>query len=279
MPKTLFTQEELRKLYEQQHLSLRAIARQKGCHSETVRQYLVLYDIERRSVSEAKIKYPRSSFSGNLVEKAYLLGFRAGDLYVQLANFSPTTQTIIVACTSTMSEQVKLFRSLFETYGHVSQYYSSGQSFVACYLDRSFDFLLDKEDRVPDWIVADQCCFASYLAGYIDAEGCIQVKRLTRASEVVIRSYDAGILQTCWSAFQELGVVCPPVYLVKGKGMRDADGPLYHQNYWGLGVYRQESVARLFSLIEPYLKHSKRRKDMLTAWQNIRTRANKLGGN
>lgn len=278
MPTIHFTEEELRDLYQDQRLSLATIAQQKGCHPETVRQYLLLHNIERRSVSEAKIKYPRRSFSGDPIEKAYLLGFRAGDLNVQTANSSPTSQTIIVACTTTRPEQVKLFYSLFEAYGHVAQYQSSGQSFIVCYLDRSFDFLLEQEDNVPDWILSDQHCFASYLAGYIDAEGCIQVKRWTRASEVIIRSYDKGILRACWTKLQDMDVVCPPVYLVKGKGGHDAGGPRYHEDYWGLGIYRQESLLRLFALIEPYMKHSKRRQDMLTARQNIRTLTKNSGG-
>jgi len=113
MARTLFTEEELQDLYVRQRLSLRLIAIQKGCYPETVRKYLVLYGISRRSVSEAKIKYPRKSFSGELTEKAYLLGFRAGDLCVHTANYSKTSQTIIVACSSTVPEQIELIRRLF----------------------------------------------------------------------------------------------------------------------------------------------------------------------
>ena len=277
MARVLFTEEELRELYERRRLSLRVIAEQKRVHPATIRDYLILFGIERRSVSEAKIKYPRRSFSGDVVEKAYLLGFRAGDLNVQTANSSPTSQTIIVACTSTRPEQVKLFYSLFEAYGHVAQYQSSGQSSMVCYLDRSFDFLLEQEDSVPAWIISDQYCFASFLAGYIDAEGCIQVKRLTRASEVIIRSYDKGILHAYWTKLQEMGVICPPLYLAKGKGTRDAGGPLYHEDYWGLGIYRQESLLRLFVLIEPYMKHSKRRQDMWAAWKNVEAHVRNSG--
>ena len=277
MARALFTEEELRELYERRRLSLRVLAEQKGVHPATIRNYLILFGIERRSVAEAKIKYPRCSFSADVVEKAYLLGFRAGDLNVQTANFSPTSQTIIVACTSTRPEQVELFYSLFEAYGHVAQYQYSGQFFVVCYLDRSFDFLLEQEDNIPAWIVSDQNCFASFLAGYIDAEGCIQVKRLTGAAEVIIRSYDKGILQTCWAKLQEMNIICLPVYLVKGKGTRDVGGPVYHEDYWGLGLYRQESLLRLFVLIEPYMKHSKRRQDMGIAWKNVEAHMRKSG--
>ncbi len=120
MTKILFTEEELRDLYEQQRLSTRAIAKTRGCHHETVRQYLILYDIPRRSVAEAKIKSPRKSFSSEPTEMAYLLGFRAGDLCVHKANYSDTSLTIVVACSSTVPEQIELIRSLFESYGAIN---------------------------------------------------------------------------------------------------------------------------------------------------------------
>jgi len=272
MATALFTEKELRDLYVRQRLSLNAIAKRRGCHQETVRQYLIQYGISRRSVAVAKIIYPRRSFSGQPIEKAYLLGFRAGDLCVYKANHRETSQTITVACASTVKEQIDLVRSLFEQYGHIGLSEGERQTVITCYLDLSFDFLLEKDDRIPDWILADQNWFAAYFAGYIDAEGCIQVKRHTRAAEVVIRSYEVNILRTCWGILQKLGIVCPPVYLIKRKGERDAQGPLYHKDYWGLGIYRRESLLQLFNLIAPDLKHPKRRQDMLVAWDNVKTR-------
>ncbi|CAG0928679.1 hypothetical protein TFLX_01011 [Thermoflexales bacterium] len=250
------------------------IAELKGCHLKTVQNYLVRYDIPRRSVH----KYIKRPFSGDPLEKAYLIGFGVGDLCVHRANYSKTSKTVIAACTSTVPEQIELVRMLFEEYGGVNLSVGKQQTVITCYLDRSFNFLLEREDRIVDWITADQECFAAYLAGYIDAEGCIQLKRQTRAFEVVIRSYDVNILRTCWAALQKLGVVCPPVYLVKRQGERDGNGPLYHQDYWGLGIYRQLSLARLFELIAPHLKHPKRRQDMLMAWKNVEARMGRSNG-
>jgi len=274
----LFTADELRDLYMRQRLSLGAIAKQEGCHLETVRKYLILYGIPRRSISEAKIKYPRKSFSGKATEKAYLLGLRAGDLCVHTANYSETSQTIIVACGSTVSEQIELIRSLFEEYGHINLSKREAQTVITCYLDLSFGFLLEKDDRIPDWILIDQRSFAAYLAGYIDAEGCIKIKHQTGAAEVIIRSYDVNILRTCWTALQRLGVVCPSVSLVKRKGERDANGPFYHKDYWRLGIYRRDSLLRLFTLIFPYLKHAERRRDMLAALENVKIRLGLIEG-
>ena len=87
--------------------------------------------------------------SGDLAERAYLVGFRLGDLNVELHG-----HTITVKCTSTRGEQVSLFRQLFEPYGHVytdeatlthRRRQSIGMSVA---LNRSFDFLLPSSDSV-----------------------------------------------------------------------------------------------------------------------------------
>jgi hypothetical protein len=104
---------ELRELYLERRLSLRQIAQLKGSHASTVRQRLIKANIPRRSVAEAKTQSPRRPFSEDNQEKAYLLGFRAGDLHVYRANHSPTSQTIVVACATGVAEQIGLIRELF----------------------------------------------------------------------------------------------------------------------------------------------------------------------
>lgn len=279
MARTLFTEAEARDLYERQRLSLCAIAQQKGCHPETVRDYLILHNIPRRSIAEAKIRHPRKSFSGEPIEMAYLLGFRAGDLYVYKANHSETSRTVVVACASTILAQIELIRMLFEQYGAINLSRTPKQMVITCYLDLSFSFLLAKDDQVPPWVLAAQDCFAAYLAGYLDAEGCILIKKHTRAAEVIIRSYDVQILKTCWGKLQELGVIAPPVWLVKQAGTRDGEGPIYHKDYWGLAIYRRASLLRLFALVAPYVKHTGRRQALLAAWENVKARlSHSMGG-
>ncbi len=108
----------------------------------------------RRNKVEAAIIHPRHSFSGNQAEKAYLIGFRLGDLNVRMD--LPTSKTIHVRCGTTIPAQVDLIRGLFEPYGHVNTRKGTiGETQVECHLDMSFDFLLPKEDRVPDWVTPD----------------------------------------------------------------------------------------------------------------------------
>jgi len=268
-----FTEAELRALYEEQQLSTTAIARLFGCSRSGVRSHLITHGIPRRPPTTEPL-YSRRSFSEDALEKAYLIGFRDGDLHVHKANHHETSRTIVIACATTKDEQIELIRSLFEPYGRVNVTSTPRQSVITCWVDLSFSFLLAKSDRVPCWALDNTQCFAAYLAGYVDAEGAIGVKRATKASQLVIRSGDVGILRSCQTKLTQLGVDCPPITLVKLAGGRDGvAGPIYHRDHWCLAVYRQDALNKLFGMISPFMRHAKRRQDMENAWDNLRCRS------
>ncbi|MBN1813538.1 MAG: hypothetical protein JXA14_16995, partial [Anaerolineae bacterium] len=77
--------EELQELYVAQELSSIEIAPRYGCSWQTIVNRLREYGIPIRDKATAsaiaKIAHPRRDFSGDLVEKTYLLGFRQGDLH------------------------------------------------------------------------------------------------------------------------------------------------------------------------------------------------------
>jgi hypothetical protein len=103
------------------------------------------------------------------------------------------------------------------------------------------------------------------------------VKRSTRASEVLLRSGDIGILRSCQEKLVDLGIACRPLIRLKAAGERDGtNGPIYRRDYWSLAIYRQAAVNHLFELISPYMRHAKRRNDMMMAWDNLRLRRNLL---
>src|SRR5258708_20300317 len=105
---------ELRRLYSDEGLSLSAVAGRYGCALTTIWRRLQAAGVQCRE-GGSEPKYARTDFSGDLAEKAYLVGFRLGDLHVAMEG----TRTIVVKCTSTRREQVELFRDLFGKYGHV----------------------------------------------------------------------------------------------------------------------------------------------------------------
>ena len=58
------------------------IATRYGCSDVTIRNKLIACNIPRRNPGRKKFKYPKKPFSNDMIEKAYLIGFRIGDLNV-----------------------------------------------------------------------------------------------------------------------------------------------------------------------------------------------------
>ena len=189
-------------------------------------------------------------------EKAYLIGFRLGDLNVRMD--LPTSKTIQVRCGTTIPAQVDLIRGLFEPFGHVNTRKGTiGETQVECHVDMSFDFLLPKEDRVPDWAKDDDTCFWAFLAGYMDAEGYIGLKktRSGRSAIVEIASCDIGILSDLLAGLRDRGIVCPNLYLKTRAGTVDRRGTRTNRDFYILRVIRKASLDQLFQHVSPFLKH------------------------
>jgi hypothetical protein len=230
-------------------------------------------NIPRRDKVDAAIAYPRQPFSGDKVEEAYLCGFSIGDLNVRMD--LETSRTIQVRSSTTRPAQVELIRGLFEPYGHVNTRVGTrGEAQIECHLDLSFGFLLDREDRVPKWVMTDKACFWAYLAGYIDAEGYIGLARAKRGfqARVELGSCDIGILRALWSGLNERGVRCPEVRLKTRAGTITRQGYRRNSDFYRFYILRKASLDRLFRGIEPYLKHADKRVEMAEAWANVRER-------
>ena len=270
-------QDVLEGLYVERGLSAETIGEQLGCSSNVIKKRMEEYGIDRRSAAEAATLYPKTNFGGDLIEKAYLIGFRQGDLYVARPN--ETGITLLITCSSTKHEQVALIRSLFEKYGHVSVSGpdTKGNFSVSCLVNESFDFLLPKEDDIPDWILADDECFFAFFAGYADAEANIGV--YSGKARFRIDSYDKNIILKSHAKLALLGIKFPKPYIDRKKGTISCRrrGGIYHQDRWLLETKRKAPLLQLFECIKPYLKHAKRRQDMAKAIENIRWRNEKYG--
>jgi transposase-like protein len=269
---------DLVRLYVEEGLSLSAIAARYGCSLSTIWRKAQAAGIACREGGSGP-QHERSDFSGDLAEKAYLVGFRIGDLNVEVHG-----RTVVVKCTSTRSEQVDLFRELFERYGHVytdeatlgrRQRQSIGLSVA---LNLSFEFLLPKQDAVPEWVLkgSDDVFFA-FLAGYIDAEGYFhtyyQAHYQTPLACLEVRSYDATLLTRLGAGLNARGIGCAPARLRVRAGYTNGYGVRSNRDLWGLGVHRGESLRRLFEHIDPHLRHAKRRRDMIRAWNVVLRKA------
>jgi hypothetical protein len=253
-------------------MNLQNIATRLGVSRNTVSRRLVEYGIPHRRKAETHIRHERQDFSGNLTEKAYLLGFRTGDLFVAM-NKGAQSETVIVSCHSSRQEQIDLMRTLFEFYGHISvTEYSSGTQQVVAYLNQTFDFLLPRLKSIPSWITSSPTRFLAFVAGYIDAEGSFCVTRQGVAL-FQLKSSDVIILNQIHRGLTEhFGLVLPRPRCAQHRGEKSNQRYRLSQDVWVLASGAKATLHRLCKLLEPNLKHPKRCRDLRTTLDNVLSR-------
>lgn len=250
------------------------IAKMLRCSASHVRDSLREYAIKIRSVQEAKAltkpRYPRKNFSGDDKEKAYLIGFRLEDLHISQTH--PNSPTIRISTNTTKNEQLDLFRKLFSPYGYVKAYNPDryGAVLIRCFANRSFDFLLKKEDVIDKWIIQDKDLFLEFLSGYIDAEGSFCICRDDGVFS--IRSQDKNIVWTIYKELRKTGILCKEPKMVWAGGTKNSRGLRNNKDVWAVTIYRKDSLLKLIGTLKPLLKHRKRLNDMKIVEENILSR-------
>ena len=140
----------------------------------------------------------------------------------------------------------RLFESLFGRYGRVGKSPSVGggtyQWANYCYLDLSFEFLLEKPARIPADILSDDDLFLAFLAGYLDAEGNFRIYpdgdwagfalRVNSEDEYVLRDIATRLRSMGYHVFFKLAVK----HELSNKHRRDV---------WSLGMFRKTEILRL----------------------------------
>jgi len=162
------SKEKFEYLYCTQRLSLDKIAKILHCSGGGLQRKIKNFGIKTRPISERACKYKKKDFNGNLEEKAYMIGFRLGDL-----NVKPTKNLIQVRSSTTKRNQMILIKNLFSPYTTPHVWKAKRGTFeIVALLNKSFDFLLPKNDNVESWILKKPKYFLAFFAGYADAEGC-----------------------------------------------------------------------------------------------------------
>ena len=278
------SEDELRNLYEKRKLSTLKIAKIYNCYHQTILRKMKEFGIKSRENTEANTLYLKYNFSGNLIEKAYLLGFRMGDLHVYKT--SKTGRTIRIEGNSTKLSQIKLIEKMFGRYGHFAKYKEKGfrgDNFwhSYCLVNNTFDFLLMERKRIPQWILNNKKYFFPFLAGYIDAEGSIKIygnKGCVKQAQFSLASYDKIILRQIREKLVFIGIKCGRLRIDSPKGYKTKKKPLpYNEDYYGFGIFSKSSLLRLFNNIQNYIRHPKRFRDLEKAKKNIKWRNEKFG--
>ncbi|MBI2148764.1 LAGLIDADG family homing endonuclease [Candidatus Woesearchaeota archaeon] len=185
---------EIINLYVNQGLSLRKIARLFLSNKATVHKILEENKIYVRNNRESNISIgyikEKKKFALSLKEKAYLFGLVGGDL----TPIRKSDYTLKLITHTTHPAFARLLKETFEKYGPFSNNLNKNNEFrCSAYLDlESFSFLLDsKKDEMPNWI--DNKNLFDFLAGFIDSDGSIMIKKRDKNFGYYIRFYGENL--------------------------------------------------------------------------------------
>lgn len=236
------------------------------CSQTTIRDRLREYKIRTRTIQQAKSLtvplYERRNFTGTLTDKAYMIGFRLGDLHVSKTH--PDSPTIRVHTNSAKPEQLELFDTIFSPYGHVARVGpdKNGAIMIRCYLNRSFDFLTrTKHETLPQWITRSKKNSLSFLAGYIDAEGCFSINN-RQGPVFAMNSQDKNIMVYIQSGILPNIGINARLSLVR-KANSIIGGVRSNRDVFNISIYNKADLTTLLHAILPLLKHMKRKNDAL----------------
>lgn len=248
----------LRELYLNNKLNTTQIAKMFNCSEEAIRKKLIKSEISRRSNSESKTKYQKNDFSGNLTEKAYIIGLRVGDLYV-FKNHA----LVRVKLTTTHKFMIELFKTVFERYGHVVENprvnKGLNESMVEVDLNKSFEFLLKRYKKIPHWILKNKNYFYAFLGGYADADGSWIITSNGRKGvdlRFSLQTEDKLILQQIKNKLRNLKFSVN-FYPKMRSGTKLNYGVLKNDVY-SLSVDQKKDVVKLIKTLRKYVRHTEK---------------------
>lgn len=251
------------------NLTLKEIAQYFNCNPYTIRKRMDEYGIKYREKGQSITHYPKKNFDGDPEEAAYLVGFSLGDLAVKMEG-----ELIYVKMSTTKGAQIKLFKKLFKKYTYVRKSKRDRQNAVKldCYLNNSFNFLLVKKDNTPDWISRNSSNFSAFVAGYIDAEGSFGINQ--GRARFKMDSYDKNILhQIHWWLIKKK--INSKLRLIGKEGQLRPDESHFNDDLWRLNINEAQNLIKFINIINPFISHRKRIKDINIVLDNIKARKQK----
>ncbi|MBI5401371.1 hypothetical protein HZB05_00900 [Candidatus Wolfebacteria bacterium] len=257
---------ELKRLYIDDGLTSLDLAKKLNCSDATIRNKLHKLGVKLQPGGRRKFKYKKFPFNGSGTEKAYMFGFRVGDLNVYRPN--PKSKILVVRCHTTILDQVDVIKHLFGKYGMVRISESKNNSYhVNCYLDLSFEFLI-KKIFIPQWAKNNKTNSLAFIAGYTDAEGSFRLNQ--GKGRFKIDSYDYFVLSWMYNFLQRFNINVKFRRISK-KGESYGKGN-WNNDLWRLNINDANSLEKFINLISPFLLHRGRIKDAKMVLKNIKQR-------
>ncbi len=247
-------------LYLTKKLSISKIAKILHLSYRTIWKLLKRYEIKTRSISETSTKYPKTSFYGDIKERAYMMGLRASDL-----NARKRSNLIEVRLATTHKLLIEVFKELFGKYSHVSEtlWYNRKTREtiirVSCLLDNSFDFILEKPQEIPQWVLNNTEIFFSFLAGYMDGDGYWTIRKHYKnwvGFRFGIDTMDKEILEQIHKKLLSLGFFSTfHLKAVKGGGKKEYP---YRKDVYIVSLNRKSDVINLVKRLLPLSCHKEK---------------------
>jgi len=262
----------LKKLYLKKKLSMPKIAKMLNTTYDVIWHRMRKHKIKVRTMSEAKMKYLKLPFSNSLVEKAYMLGLRSGDISATKA-----CKQITVTTSTTHLAQLQMFKDTFRKYAPINTFITTipfdGRKAwrVYCRLNNSFKFLLNKPKKIFQWILDNKNYFYAFLAGYADCEACWYIhkmkdSRFTRG-RFQIASGDKTILNQIKNKLKEFKFN-PLFRLSHKRGYRKTLGK-YNIDMYCLTMHYQTDVLKLAKILLKYSIHQEKIWKMKFIMENL----------
>lgn len=273
---TNLTKTQLHNWYIGRQLSTWQIQDKFGYPRGTIHRKLREFGITTRTVAASHVKELRRDFSGNLIERAYLLGFAAGDLNV--TKRGEKSETIAIKCGTTQVAQIKLFKELFSKYGRIWQGRPDKLSRInlQANVNLTLSFLLNPRRGIDIWILKRKKMFFAFLAGFSDAEGSFFMTR--GKAGFALGNYDKPLLMTLQTELNKYGILTQKIISDHLKGYVGKDGYKRQADYFSLRCQRKRYLIKLINSLLPFIKHADKLEAANACLNNIKKR-NTLFGN
>lgn len=257
-------------LYQQRGLSLRKIAKMAHCSESGLERRFKKYGLKSRGIKNRACKYKKSDFSGDPIEKAYLIGFRLGDL-----NVMRRVEVIQIRCSTTIPAQVRLIRQLFSPYTTPHTWKAKrGTTDIVCLVNKSFKFLVPKVDKIPSWILKKNLYFLSFFAGYVDAEGYFYFRKPSKNGRVSvaifgIQTQDKNIISSLARGLSDLSITVYGPRISRLAGHIDKRGIRNNKDMWSFNIARKQSLWKFIHYIESHLRHKNKLEEVEKVRKNV----------
>lgn len=244
-------------LYLKKKLSIPKIAELLDASSLTIWRKIKKYRIELRPRLGRPIKYPKTPFSNDPIEKSYMLGLRTGDLYAKKSG-----KQIQLVTGSTHPAQFKMFQKTFEKYSRIYIRLNKIRRYwyIECLLDKSFKFLLKKLERIPYWILNNTTCFYAFLAGYSDCEASWSTWKPKGMNKFLAKyqlsTSDRDILYQIKIKLQNLGFMSS-FGILRKKNQKTTLGK-YNKDMYFVYLNRQKNIREIAKILLNYSKHEEK---------------------